>query len=69
MTAASARKLDASAALDRFEEVTSALAVEPDAAQVAALRRASDILQSDLVSRGLFEAPGAYDQAEAEVPF
>lgn len=68
VTPASARKLDPSAALDRYEAVTNALAVEPDAEQVAALRRASDILQSDLVSRGLFE-PAQYDQAAGGVPF
>ena len=68
LTPATARKLDAEAALDRFEAVTNALAVEPDAGQVAALRRASDILQNDLVSRGLFEPP-AFDQASGDVPF
>lgn len=69
VTPASARKLDAEAALDKFEAVTNALAVEPDAGQVAALRRASDILQSDLVSRGLFEPAPVYDTAQGEVPF
>ncbi len=70
VTAASARKLDADAALDRYEAVTGALAVEPDADQVAALRRASDILQSDLISRGLFDPAPAYeDQAVGDVPF
>lgn len=66
VTAASARKLDADALLDRFEEVTNALAAETDADQVAALRRASDILQNDLVSRGLFEAGAAVDQAAGD---
>lgn len=68
LTPAAARKLDAESALDRFEAVTNALAVEPNAAQVAALRRASDILQMDLVSRGLFDPP-AFDQAVGDVPF
>jgi len=69
VTPASARKLDHTAALDKFEAVANALAVESDAEQVAALRRASDILQSDLVSRGLFDQAAEHDQAAGDVPF
>ena len=68
VTPASARKLDPDAVLDRYEAVTNALAVESDAEQLALLERASEILQSDLIGRGLFSAPDL-DQAAGEAPF
>lgn len=71
VTAASARKLDGEAALDRYEAVSNAMQAEGDADRVAALRRASDVLHADLIRRGLFDALGVEDGqvAAGEVPF
>ena len=70
VTAASARKLDSEAALDRYEAVSHAMHQEGDADRAAALRRASDVLHGDLIRRGLFDAPGVEaGKAAGMVPF
>ena len=55
VTAASARKLDDDQALDRFEDIRIALQNGADDETVAKLRRAVDVLQVELLRRGLFE--------------
>lgn len=70
LTPKAVKKLDHEGALSRFEAVVQALQDERDAAAVAELRRVGDILQSDLVSRGLLAYdPNAGAAAAGEVPF
>lgn len=69
VTGASVRKLSAEQVVDRFEEVAIALQDEDDAEAVAELRRAGDILQGDLMLRGLLDGEDDSRAAVAEVPF
>jgi len=65
VTAASVKKQHASEVIERLEQVMAALEAEHDEAHIVALRKASDVLQADLIRRGLF-----VDQAAAEeIPF
>lgn len=67
-TAAEVRKLGDEDALTHFEAVVAALQGEDDDRRAAALRRMGDVLQHDLLRRGMleFEQPMA---DSAEVPF